>query len=31
MITARSMSMIPILAFLIGFGLGGLSLHVVSA
>jgi len=31
MITARSMSMIAILAFLIGFGLGGLSLHVASA
>lgn len=31
MFTTRSMSMIAILAFLIGFGLGGLSLHVASA
>ena len=31
MITARSMSMIAMFAFLIGFGLEGLSLHVASA
>ncbi|MBX3329905.1 MAG: hypothetical protein KF722_05865 [Nitrospira sp.] len=31
MITTRSMSMIAMLAFLIGFGLGGMSLHVASA
>ena len=31
MTTARSMSLIAIPAFLIGFGLGGLSLHVATA
>lgn len=31
MTTARSISMIAIPAFLIGFGLGGLSLHIASA